>query len=103
MAGRVFAGVPRTFVTTLGETVEYTPQGGSPISLQGIFTKDHYAALEGGEVQVDSAQPAVSFASSDAPNARHGDTVLVGAQLYTVISVQPDGMGMTALILREAS
>jgi hypothetical protein len=102
MAGRVFGPVPRIFQSALGETVTYTPQGGSAVSLQGIFTADYYAALEGGELQVASTKPAVSFPVSSVPNAAPGDSVTAQGTDYEVAEVQPDGMGMVALILHEA-
>jgi len=102
MAGRVFGPAARIFQSALGETVTYTPQGGDAVSLQGIFTADYYAALEGGELQVASTKPAVSLPVADVPNAAQGDGVTVQGTAYTVAEVQPDGMGMVALILHEA-
>jgi hypothetical protein len=101
MAGRVFRGLPRAFKSALGEAITYTPAGGDAEALTGIFTADFYAPVEGGEVQVESAAPAVSLPSADVPAAAQGDAVTVGETDYKVVSVQPDGMGMTALILRE--
>jgi hypothetical protein len=102
MAGRVFRGLPRAFQSALGEAITYTPAGGDAETLSGVFTQDYYAPVEGGEVRVESASPAVSLPSSDVPSAAQGDAVNVDGTDYKVVTVQPDGMGMTALILREA-
>lgn len=101
MAGRAFRGLPRVFQRTLGETVTYTPVGGSAVSLRGIFTRDYYAALENGEVGVMSARPACAFPQADVPDAARGDEIVAQGETYEVVEIQPDGMGMVVLILHE--
>ena len=39
---------------------------------------------------------------SDEVDAVRGDTVTIGTTAYTVVTVQPDGTGMTRLILQES-
>lgn len=101
MAGRVFSGVGRIFANALGETVTYTPQGGSAVSLQGVFTQDYRVVGENGDLQVESIRPAVSLENADVPNAAQGDAVTVSGTNYRVVEVMPDGTAMTTLILHE--
>lgn len=103
MAGRVFSGVGRTFTQALGETVIYTPAGGDPVSLNGIFTQDYVAVGADGNLQSESVSPAVSLRSADVPLAAQGDEARVAGVDYTVVEVHPDGFGMVTLILHEAA
>jgi len=48
---------------------------------------------------VESSKPAFECKSSDITGIAHGDTVTVGSDSYKVRGIQPDGTGMTKLIL----
>jgi hypothetical protein len=102
MAGRVFRGLPRQFRNALGEPVEWLATGQQePVSLRGIFTREYYRALPDGSVAVENASPAVSFPSADVPDVRQSDLISAQDDWFQVVERQPDGMGMTHLILHE--
>lgn len=102
MAGRVFAGMPRVFGKSLGEEVAYTPVDGVVSYPQGVFSADYYATMAGGEVQAESAKPAVSLAVADCPAAGQGDAFVIAGTSYTAVEIQPDSFGMVVFILQEA-
>lgn len=77
------------------------------------------ATLDGGEafsavfdavyiepLGMSGAQPSIECASADVSTAEHGSAVVVTYKSvvtsYTVASIQPDGTGMTRLLLQEA-
>ena len=102
MAGRVFRGLPRQFRNALGEPVSWLATGQSvPVPLRGIFTREYYRTLPDGSVAVEDASPAVSFPSADIPGVRQGDLISAQGEWFQVVERQPDGMGMTHLILHE--
>lgn len=82
------------------ETVTYTPSGGSAVSIPAIFDLP-FEEMAVQETGVDSAAPQCAVRSADAPSAKPGDTVQRGATVYNVISAQPDGTGVTTLVLSE--
>ena len=71
----------------------------SGTTVNGIFDNEYYGAAEGGEVSLESSNPAFLCRSADVPSAAHSDTLVGNSASYVVIGVQPDGTGMTALIL----
>jgi len=66
------------------------------ISVEGIFDAEYVESLE-----VEETAPAFTCKTSDVTSAAHGDAVVVNATNYTIAGVEPDGTGMTKLILRE--
>jgi hypothetical protein len=76
----------------------YTPDGGSAVSINGIFD-NAYDEIEGPHAGLETSNPAFTCLSSDVSSAAHGDTLLVNSLTYTVAGVKPDGTGMTTLEL----
>lgn len=103
MAGRVFAGVPRAITSALGEPVTYTPSGGQAVEVRGVFTRDYLAIGQDGQIQTESASPAVTLKAADCPNAAQGDAFTIGAETFTAVEVQPDGRGLVVFVLHEAA
>lgn len=99
MAGPVFAGLSRIFANALGEEVQYTPQGGVTSTVQGVYTTDHYVALEGDGAGVSGTKAAVSLQQTDCPNAAAGDRFIIQSATYEAADIQPDGKGMVTFIL----
>lgn len=52
---------------------------------------------------VESLGPEAWCASSDVANVVHGNTLEISGTTYYVIGIQPDGTGMTLILLSEES
>lgn len=73
------------------------------LSNRGTFTaifERQYAGI--GDVAVESTSPALTCRTSDVESLSRGDTVTVEGSEFTIRSIQPDGMGVTILILEAA-
>ncbi len=68
------------------------------VSLSGIFDNDYAIAMG----FASGGTPVLLIFSAAAPSVAVGNAVTVGAVSYTVVAVEPDGTGMTALRLQEA-
>jgi hypothetical protein len=68
------------------------------VTVTGIFDAQYYEPL--GEVQ--GRQPMFMLPTASASSAAHGQSLVIGATTYTVRGVEPDGTGVTVLILEEA-
>lgn len=88
-------------------TGQYTPSGGSPVSLTGIFDDD-YASLGDAEVGTSGSTPSFHVDDADLPpGAAIGDALTVAGvdQVsvdYTVVELMPDGTGFTYIRLQKA-
>lgn len=67
------------------------------VSVAGIFDDAYLDPLG-----IAGSQPSLLCASADVSTAAQGTAVVVNAVSYTVGSIQPDGSGMTRLLLQEA-
>jgi hypothetical protein len=83
-----------------GVTATYTPLGGSASNVKGIFDNEFFEAAVG-EVGVAIQQPRFVCRSSDISTAVEGDALTVNSVAYTIRVVQPDGTGVTTLVLEE--
>lgn len=82
------------FLTDFGETAIL--EGGSEITV--IFDNE-YSAATLFERDVESSAPTAMGLSSDLENVVHDSTIEIREITYRVIGIQPDGQGMTTLIL----
>lgn len=87
-----------------GTTATYTPDGGSASTINGIFDNEFFEAVSEGVIAVEGSQPRFICRTIDAPIAGTGDTLVVpvGGTSYDVVGVEPDGTGMTTLLLAES-
>jgi len=75
--------------------------GSGPVAVVCIFdeppdTYNEYSA------SVEMTSPVASLASADiSATLAHGDTLTTGGKDYEITGIQPDGAGMTKLILTE--
>ncbi len=74
----------------VGQTYETT--------INGIFDNEHLL-VEGGEVGVSGTVPMFLCRTSDVTSIVYGDVVTIDSNDYKVVDQQPDGTGMTLLIL----
>lgn len=96
----LFSGLPSLFTGVLGTPATYTPAaGGAPVMLRGIFNAAFILVELQDGVSVESSRPVITIRTSDAPLAKRGDSIEVNATAYSVRGVEPDGRGLTMLIL----
>ncbi len=82
------------------ETIAYTPAGGAPVEIQGVyFKREREVAL--GESAVSSVEHRVDVRVADISGGpRRGATVEVRGVVYDVTDVQgPDDSGVAQLML----
>ncbi len=88
--------------STLGEATTYTPSGGSPESVTGIFDGVSVEVdLNTGEL-IQSTEPFLTVRLADlavAPTV--GDAITVRTIGYTIAEIHPDGQGDARLKLQE--
>ena len=84
-----------------GVAATYTPSGGSPATVNGIFDNAFFEVQSGGEVSIAMEQPTFVCRTSEVPNATEGDALTVNTVAHTVRVVQVDGVGTTTLILEQ--
>jgi hypothetical protein len=85
-----------------GEEFTYNPKVGSSLTVVGIYDAGYYAA-PGGEVAVASSQPQIQYATASIPDAPiYGETVTFKGQDFTIVGIEPDGTGVTTLILEKS-
>ena len=67
-------------------------------AVTGIFD-NNYVEIEG----VSGTYPVLTCKTSDVSGAAQGDVVTVNSTSYRIASVQPDGTGVTQLVLEETA
>lgn len=82
-------------------TASYTPQGGSPVAVRGIYDQEYLELDSGGSVAFAINQPRFQCASASVASAAEGDTLVVSGVTYKITVVQPDGTGVTTLVLEK--
>lgn len=84
------------FFTDFGQTVTV---GGAAVS--GIFDNG-YALGSVGPIGMASSQPSLMLATASVPANPVGTAVLVAGTNYTIGAHEPDGTGMSRLLLEAA-
>ena len=69
-------------------------------TIQGIFDNEFLAVVED-EIGVETTVPQCQFNTSDVSSAAHGDVMTINSIDYNIIGIQPDGTGMTLILLSE--
>jgi|DEB0MinimDraft_3_1074331.scaffolds.fasta_scaffold50375_3 hypothetical protein len=85
-----------------GVAATYTPAGGSPSTVNGIFDNDIVEVDAGGGVPMAVRQPRFVCREADISSAADGDAITISAVNYTIRVVDHDGTGMTTLTLERA-
>jgi hypothetical protein len=73
-------------------------QDGTEITV--IFDAAYQTASPMG-VDIESSKPMAMAKSTDVENEVHGNTITIRGTIYMIVGIQPDGTGMTNLILSE--
>lgn len=84
-----------------GVTATYTPSGGSPVSISGIFDSDYQEVDAGGGVGFAVKQPRFHTPTTNVASAAEGDTMTISGVSYVIRVVMEDGTGMTMLAIEE--
>jgi len=69
-------------------------------TIQGVFDDEFSSAVQG-EMGIESTVPQVQVKTSDVPTVAHGETMTINSTVYNIIGIQPDGTGMTLILLSE--
>lgn len=81
-----------------GSVATATTRHGEVVQFQVIFDNG-YAAQFGG--LADATGPSALARSADVADLVQGSVVDIGAETWAVADMQPDGTGMTTLLLRK--
>ena len=68
-------------------------------TVYGIFDNDYFDGIADAGVPVESAQPRFLCRTADVSSVAHDETILISGVTYTIVGIEPDGTGMTNLIL----
>lgn len=85
------------------EVVVYTPSGGAPTQVEGIFDDEDIEAGEGEFSQAIVSQIKFQCRTSDVPSPSENDTVKARGTTYYVANTKDDGTGITTLYLSGAT
>lgn len=86
-----------------GTAATYRRGAGEAVPFVGVFVAAHRAVVASGDWPgVSTVGPVMTAPLSALPaGAQQGDAVTVGATVYRVRDVQPDGTGLARLILEK--
>ena len=85
----------------LAQTATYIRQGYASAQIPAIFGNEYVVAQGSGEQGVGTSAPTALCKTADVPAAAEGDTLAIGGMTYHILEVQPDGTGVTLLILSK--
>ena len=69
-------------------------------TIKGIFDNAFIADTQDG-IEVETRVPQVTIKTSDISGLVHGDTLNINATVYNVIGIEPDGTGVTRVLLSQ--
>ena len=88
--------------TVMGEPVTYTPSGGAPESITGIFDGISVEIDIDTALAIQSTDPALTVRLASLVVAQSvGDAITVRGTNYTIAEIHPDGQGDARLKLEE--
>jgi hypothetical protein len=68
-------------------------------TIKGIFDSPHNPLSVGGEMQFSVQETYILVETADVTGIAYGSTLTIDSDSYVVTDVQPDGTGMTTLML----
>tara|TARA_R110000824_G_scaffold317820_1_gene504983 strand:- start:4400 stop:4708 length:309 start_codon:yes stop_codon:yes gene_type:complete len=74
---------------------------GSNSTINVIFNREYFGIDPGMGLEVEGFQPVATGRTSAMPNVAIGDTITIESVAYNIRSVQPDGVGVTSLVLED--
>lgn len=88
-------------INDFGVTAKYTRANSFQTEIKGIFENEFIDVESIGNVGVALVQPLFFCQTKDVSQAAEGDKLTVNNAEYTIRVVQPDGTGMTTLVLEK--
>jgi len=86
-----------------GVAASVTIDGGGAETVNGVFDNEYVGVLDGeASTPVESTRPVFTVATDDVTGIGHGDSVVISGTTYTVRGVEPDGTGVTRLVMEAA-
>ena len=82
------------------EEATYTPDGGDAQTVNGIFDLE-YVDIDVGGLPIAGLKATFTCSTDDIPGDSEGDALTVRGIDYTIMVCQPDGTGVTKLILEK--
>lgn len=95
----LFDAVAARVVAKHGVVGAWTPDGGDPVELLGVFDHDYFSDTGGVGAQTRRAE--FKIATAHAPAIATGDALTVKGMNFIITELQPDGAGMTEVILMK--
>lgn len=84
------------------DSAVWDTQAGEFVELDGIFEAAREVVLSGDSVGVSAVMPVLTVASDSVPEtAAQGDDLEIRDQNFRVADLQPDGSGLTRVILER--
>lgn len=74
---------------------------GTEANVTGIFDNEYFAVDAGGSVPVAMQQPTFLCRTADIASVAQNDILTISGLTYRIRNIQPDGQGMTMLMLEE--
>jgi len=78
----------------------WVDSGDESHTINGIFDEES-EQVNPADGMIETTAPQFECASADVSGASRGDSVTVSGTTYYIIAIQPDGTGMTTLILSK--
>jgi hypothetical protein len=99
MAGRIHYAGQKVF----GETVVFTPDGGDPQTVTGIFDSEFTYQEMIGETVVETSRPRMILRATDITGTpARADAINVRSTDYSIVEIHPDGQGDLEMLLEKA-
>lgn len=86
----------QTFLNDFGVDVVLSDK-----TIKGIFDSPHNPLSVGGEMQFSVQETYITVETSDVSDIAYGSTLTISDDSYVVTDVQPDGTGMSVLMLEK--
>ena len=102
MANQDWDATDAAVIEVMGETVTYTPDGGSSVSITAFFQAPDVEP-DTQDINFDSMGPMVTCLDTDTPSPSHLDTFTIRAQLYTVKRIEQDESALVIFELLEGT
>jgi hypothetical protein len=86
-----------------GTAATWTPAGGDPVAVSGIWSDPHRVGAPGDGPGVSTTAPSLTLFATDLPaGAAEGDEVSAKSATWTALDLEPDGSGLVRVTLQRA-